>query len=291
MKTILYATDYSLNSVAALKFAISLAEKLNYRLVVCHIFNSPTTLGSAALSEPFPDLDRDTFITYRTKLEHFCQEHLGAVWKAPNVQLQPVEHKPVVKGILSTAEEWHAQMIVVGIKGESALREIVMGSTTKNLIKKAPCPILAVPADASHLSLDTLVYATDFEEEDVYAIRKLTELAKAFEAEIKVVHIVTEQEYEGETQMEWFKEMLEEKVTYHKIEFKLFFSNDIFESLRVYLGDVNADMVVMLEREHKGIIKKWFHRDLVKKMESYGRVPLLSFREGNHQLFYFSAVL
>ncbi len=291
MKTILYTTDYSKNSVAALKYAKSLAEKLKYRLVVCHVFDYPTILGSTALSEPFPDLENDALKTHRTKLEQFCQENLGAIWKVPNIQLQPVEHKSVVKGILSTATEWHAQMIVVGIKGESALSEIVMGSTTKNLIEKAPCPILAIPADASHLSLHTLVYATDFEEEDVYAIRKLSELAQAFNAEIKVVHIVTEDEYEGETQMEWFKEMLEEKVTYGEIEFKLLFSDDIFESLRVYLGDVNADMVVMLEREQKSVFKKWFHRDLVKKMESYGRMPLLSFREGNHQLFYFSAIL
>ena len=291
MKTILYATDFSKNSVAALKYARSLAEQLGYRLVVCHVFDYPTILGATALSEPFPDLEKDAFKTNRIKLEGFCQEHLGAIWKAPNIQLQPVENKSVLKGILSTAEEWHAQMVVVGIKGESVIREIMMGSTTKNLIKKAPCPILAVPSDASHISLKTIVYATAFEEEDIYAIRKLTELAKAFDSQIKVVHIVTEDEYAGETLLEWFKEMLSDKVSYDKMEFKLLFSEDIFESLRVYLGDVNADMVVMLEREQRSIFKKWFHRNLVKKMESYGRVPLMSFREGNHQLFYFNAVL
>ncbi len=268
-----------------------MAERLNYRLVVVHVFNYPTVLGSTVLSEPFPDLEKNAFKTHRAKLEEFCEANLGSLWKSPNVQLQPVENKSVVKGILTTAGEWHAQMIVVGIKGESAVREILMGSTTKNLIEKAPCPILAIPAETSHMSLQTMVYATDFEEEDLFAIRKLTELAKAFDAVIKVVHIITEDEYEGETQMEWFKEMLEAKVSYEKIEFKLFFSDNIFESLRTYLGDVNADLVVMLEREHKGIFKKWFRRSLVKKMESYGRIPLLSFREGNHQLFYFSAVL
>lgn len=291
MKTILYATDYSKNSVAALKYAKSMSERLDYRLIVCHVFDYPTILGSALLTAPFPDLENDTFQKHRKKLEAFCQEYLGGVWKAPNIQLQPVENKSVVQGILLTAEEWHAQMVVVGIKGQSELRKILMGSTTKNLIEKAPCPILAIPADVSHKEINTIVYATAFEEEDIFAIRKLTELAQSFDAKIKVVHIVTEDEYDGETQMEWFKEMLEKKVTYNKIEFKLFFSENIFESLRVYLGDVNADMVVMLEREAKSIFKKWFHRDLVKKMESYGRIPLLSFREGNHQLFYFSAVL
>src|SRR5690606_17923027 len=121
------------------------------------------------------------------------------------LQLQVAENRSAVKGILSIAEEWHAQMIVVGTKGESALRTIIMGSTTKNLIEEAPCPVMAIPADMSYKSPKTIVYATDFEEEDVFAIRKLTELAKAFDAKIKVLHIITEKEYEGETQMEWFK--------------------------------------------------------------------------------------
>jgi len=291
MKTILYATDYSENSVAALKYARNIAQQMGVRLVVTHVFDYPTVLGMEGLDEPFPHLEETAFKQHRLKLEEFCEEHLGSVWKAPDVQLQPVEHPSVIKGILSTAEQWHAQMIVVGTKGESALREIIMGSTTKQLIEKAPCPIMAIPSDASYMPPKTIVYATDFEEEDIYAIRKLAEMGKTFEAEIKVVHISTENEYEGETQMEWFKEMLEQKVSYDKMEFKLFFSDTILESLRTYLEDIDADMVVMLEREKKSIFKKWFGSSLVKKMESYGEIPLLSFREGNHQLFYFSAVL
>jgi len=166
-----------------------------------------------------------------------------------------------------------------------------MGSTTKQLIEKAPCPILSIPSDASHLAIKTIVYATDFEEEDVYAIRKLAEIAGQLDAEIKVIHISTKNEYRGDMKMEWFKKTLREKVSYERIDFDLIFSDDIFNTLRIYLGDMNADLMVMLERGHKSIVKKWFHRDLVKKMESYGRVPLLSFRGSNHQLFYFKQAL
>ena len=168
---------------------------------------------------------------------------------------------------------------------------MIMGSTTKHLIEKAPCPILSIPADVSHMPIKTIVYATDFEEEDVYAIRKLAEMAEQFDAEIKVIHISTKEEYKGERQMEWFKEMLHEKVKYGRIDFELLFTDDVFDALRIYLGDTGADLMVMLEREKGGFLKKWFHQDLVKKMESYGRVPLLSFRGANHQLFYFKQAL
>lgn len=291
MKTILYATDYSENSVAAIKYAHEMSEQMGTRLVVAHVFDYPTVLGTEDLDEPFPHLEESAFKSHRSKLEKFCEAHLGSVWKSPNIQLEAVENKSVVKGIISVAEEWHAYLIVIGMKGGSALREMIMGSTTKHLIEKAPCPILSIPTDASYMKPKTIVYATDFEAEDVYAIRKLAEMAEQFGAEIKVVHISTKEEYKGDMQMEWFKEMLREKVTYEYMDFEVLFTEDVFEALRIYLGDINADLMVMLEREHKSILKKWFHRDLVKKMETYGRVPLLSFRGSNHQLFYFSAVL
>ncbi|MBD0777545.1 universal stress protein [Maribacter sp. ANRC-HE7] len=291
MKTILYATDYSGNSVAALKYAREMLNQIGTRLVVTHVFDYPTVLGTEMLSEPFPQLEKDAFTTHRSKLEQFCEEHLGRNWENPKIQLEAVENKSVVKGIISVADEWHAYLIVIGIKGGSVLREMIMGSTTKHLIEKAPCPILSIPADVSHAPIKTIVYATDFEEEDVYAIRKLAEMAEQLDAEIKVVHISTKEEYKGEIQMKWFKKMLHKKVTYKRIHFELLFAEDVFDALRIYLGDKNADLMVMLEREHKSIIKKWFHRDLVKKMESYGRVPLLSFRGANHQLFYFNQPL
>ena len=291
MKTILYSTDYSMNSVAALKYAYKMATHMGMRLVISHVFDYPTVLGTEGSHEPFPNIEENAFKIRRFKLEEFCKEHLGIYFMNQNIQLQPAENKSVVKGIISVADEWHAYLIVVGMKGGSVFREILMGSTTKQLIEKAPCPVLSIPIETSYKLPKTIVYATAFEEEDVYAIRKLAEMATQFNAEIKVVHISTKSEYKGDVQLEWFKELLQQKVSYEHIEFKILFSDDIFEALRIYIGDTSADLIVMLEREKVGFINKWFHQDLVKKMESYGKVPLLSMRGSHHQLFYYKKPL
>ena len=287
MKTILYATDYSLNSVAALRYAFKLSEQMEARLVVTHVFGFQVLLGMEGISEPFPHSEENTAKHHRTLLEEFCADHLGNLWKSPDIQIEAVNEKSVVKGIISKATDWHAYLIVVGMKGKSAVREILVGRVTKQLIEQAPCPILAIPEYEVYTIPKTLVYASDFEEEDVYAVRKLAEMAKFMNADIKILHIATEKEYDGETQLEFFKELLRKKVAYPNIDFKMLFSEDVFESLRLYLEEVNADMVIMLEREKRSLFKKWFHRDLVKKMETYDGIPLLSFREGNHQPFYF----
>ena len=286
MKTLLYATDYSKNSVSALQLAYNLSQDLGTRLVVTHTFNLPTVLGVEGQDDR-PVLEGNPFKIHRAQLEKFCTEHLGSKWDNPKIQLEPVQNSSVIKGIISKAEEYHAQLIVVGTKGASGLEEMILGSTTKKLIEKAPCPVIAIPNDVLPRNMDTMVYATDFEEEDIHAIQKLTEIAKPLKAKIKVVHISTTEEYAGDLLMEWFKDMLESKVDYPDIEFELLFSEDVFDTLRIYLGVVNADMVVMLEREKKGFLKKWFHRDLVKKMEDYGEIILMSFNEHNHKTLFF----
>ncbi|MDE3742557.1 universal stress protein [Maribacter polysaccharolyticus] len=291
MKTILYVTDYSMNSVAALKYAHEMATHMETRLVITHVFDKPNEMGAVGTDEPSPNLGQNAFRVHRSKLEGFCEEHLDSGYQDTLLQIEPAENKSVVKGIIEVATKWHAYLIVMGMKGGSAFREILMGSTTKQLIEQGPCPILSIPTGTSYRLPKTIVYATDFEEEDVYAIRKLAEMAEKFRALIKVVHISTEEEYKGEMQMEWFKEMLLQKVVYERMDFEVLFSNDIFESLRRYIGEEYADLIVMLEREKVGFVNKWFRQDLVKKMESYGKVPLLSMRGSNHQLFYFKSAL
>jgi nucleotide-binding universal stress UspA family protein len=291
MKTILYTTDYSENSAAALKYAFKMSQQLGTRLVVGHVFTDIVILGMEGVDTPIPHLEMNFSKQHRSKLEEFCELHLGKNSRSPNLQLQAVENNSVLKGIISIADEWHAYLIVAGMKGGSGLRELILGSTTKQLIENSPCPVLAIPADAEYNPLKTIVYASDFEEEDVYAIRKLTEIAISYTSKIKIIHISTEDEYKGQMQLKWFKEILSKKVAYEHMEFKLMFNEDVFGSLQGYLEEVGADIMVMLEREEAGFLKKWFHRDLVQKMESHGKVPLLSFRGSNHQLFYFKAAL
>jgi len=83
-------------------------------------------------------------------------------------------------------------------------------------------------------------------------------MAKSMNADIKIVHIATRMEYNGEIQLEFFKELLQKKITYPNIDFKILFSEDVFESLRLYLEEVNADLVVMLEWEKRNLFKHGF---------------------------------
>ena len=280
MKTILCATDYSDNSVAALKYAYQLARILEGRLLVIHVFDYPTVLGTS-VHEPFPNLEKDAFEEHTLNLRNFCKTHLGKTPGGKGLEIQGIQHKNVRKAISAQALETGAYMLFVGMKGGSALREVLMGNTTRKLIAEAPCPVWSVPADASFNGVGKMVYATDYEVEDVAVLRLLVGLAEPLSSTIQLVHIASEEEYAGVQRKEWFLAKLKEEFDYQRLAFEEIFSNDIFETLRVYLGDCDADLAVMLEREYKSFLDNVFHTDMVRKMERYGRVPLMAFHEKN----------
>ncbi|MGB5665715.1 MAG: universal stress protein, partial [Maribacter sp.] len=255
MRTILYATDYSKNSIAALKYAHSMSSKMNAKLLVVHIFDYPTMLDDLSLKgeDAFPDIEGDAFKKHHSKLNSFCNENLNNDLKSLNIEIEAIENKSVVKGIVSKANEVDAFLIITGMKGGSALREIIMGNTTKHLLEESPCPVLTIPSDASHKQIETIVYTTDFEEEDFGAIDKLTEIAKPFNALIKIVHISPLKELVEKWPIKDIKEKIHKYIEYTNLEFDIFYSDDTFNDLRIYLGNANADLVAMLERESKSL--------------------------------------
>lgn len=277
MKTILYATDYSKNSVSALRIAHIFAKKFNAKLIIMHVFEMPISLAST-VTVTYLKKEKKLYVENRAKLKEFFTKHLDITDMDLNFVVY--EGTSVSSSILEKAIKFNADLICVGAKGASVLKELLLGSTANALLKKSPCALLVVPTGGEKTELTKMVYATDFEQADIFAINKLAKIAKKFDAQIRVVHITTRNEYDGEGQMEWFKETLKQKVDYAKMEFDLVFSEKVFEDLLWYLENAQADLLVMLERKESTFYQKYFQPDMVQKMVKNSPVPLLSFNAG-----------
>ncbi|MET2985153.1 universal stress protein [Aureibaculum conchae] len=278
MRNILYATDYSKNSITALKYAYQLSTKINAQLTVIHVFHYPTTLIDM-VSNAEPNFGVNYYKKHTSKLQQFCNDYLG--YELKNVNVEAIENNSVLNAIITKAKELDPLFIVVGTKGQSSLKDLIMGNTTKNLIENGLFPVLSIPNKKRISSFKTIVYATAFEEDDINAICKLAEIAKPLNAEIKVVHVSSEKDYSGKVQMEWFKEMLNNKIDYKNISFDIDISNDIFNSLRLYADNTEADLIAMLDRKKGGFLKNLLNKDTVQKMNDYGKYPLISFNVSN----------
>ena len=85
------------------------------RLVVTHVFSYPI-VTQGMIIEHLPEMRKQALKTHRTKLEDFCKAHLGQEWKTKKIQIAPVEDLAILDGVLAIAADWHAKLIVVGLK-------------------------------------------------------------------------------------------------------------------------------------------------------------------------------
>lgn len=279
MKPIIYATDYSENSIAAFKLAHILSKKLGTRLIVLHVFDLNVALVTP-MSMTYAKMEKAAFQKHHERLEEFCKTHLKSYSDDKKIQIEIRENAITNDAIVDAIIDFDASMVVMGLKGKSALKDAFVGSSTKAMVDRCPCPVMAVPASMTNFSLEKIIYATDFEETDIQAIDWLIKMIAApFNATLDVFHISTREEFLGEDQMQWFQEMLGQKVSYTNMEFNMVHSQDIFDALLDHVDEVKADMVVMLERERSGFFRSLTHTDLVKRMVSKGNVPLLSFNK------------
>ena len=279
MKSIICATDYSINSVPALKMAFALSQKIHCQLVVLHVFDMGLNFANP-LSLSYAKKEKEAIAKHKKDLRRFCQSHLDMEHTYADVKFVVKKHALVKHGILDAIKEQDSFLLVMGHKGKGALTEAFFGSTTKDMIVECACPVLAVPSNWEKVGVNSILYATDFEETDIESIDWLVKFfAEPFDSNVNVFHVSIADEYSGEDQMQWFQEMLAQKVSYKKIDFATTRSEDVFGTLLNEVDKTNVDVLVMLEREKEGFFSALVQGDKVNQMVSHGSVPLLSFNK------------
>lgn len=147
MKTILVAVDLSAATVHVCAAAADLACSVGGRLVIFHAV------------PPVPQLlyGMDSFTAnevaaYGRSSRKLAAHRMEALqhWfrkRCPNTRTALHEGR-AADNILRTAQKIRADFIVMGSHGHGAMYDILVGSTTHLVIRKAPCPIVLVPITA-----------------------------------------------------------------------------------------------------------------------------------------------
>ena len=268
MEKIIYATNFSKDSVAALKYSYGIRKLYNAEVIVLHVFDAGS--GSDGKS---------ILIDKRRELEDFCSLHLGEKYDDLDLSASVINGSDVVPEIINFVRDLDVRLLLMGACKPNALNELLLLDTTKEMISKAPFPVLAVPHEFKFKIPEKILYSTDFDEEDVHHILELTKIMAPLNAEITVLHVSDEKEEKANSLLVRFKDHIAEKVNYDKIHYKIIYSDDIVDSIKTFVEEADIDIVAMLERGNKTELTKILHRDLVKRMQSCLKVPLLSFKK------------
>ncbi len=143
---ILYPTDFSERSLAALALAVDLAQRYGAELHCLHVVDMPEgfILEDGYMlpltTEYQPDYGKLKEAA-EAQIEQFVTQHMPDL--RDSVRKVVVLGKPFAE-IIRYAREQNIDLIVLGTHGRSALGSMLLGSVAEKVVRKAPCAVLTV---------------------------------------------------------------------------------------------------------------------------------------------------
>lgn len=141
---IIAAIDFSAPSLAALAFALSIAEEADARLTLVNVIEMPPELLNPpqppdfnveqARGEAEADRLRQLQALVPERARDYCTVETAVVEGAASRQ------------VLRLADTQQADLIVLGVHGRNRIDLALFGSNSKDIITRAHCPVLIVPA-------------------------------------------------------------------------------------------------------------------------------------------------
>jgi nucleotide-binding universal stress UspA family protein len=195
IERILCPIDFSDTSRRAIGCAVALAGWYEAQLSVLHVFASVPVVdavpafGAVGLTPPLTlrDVDRDALLGQMRTI-------VGAGMREVPVELLVQEAPDVRAEILTEADVFDVDLIVMGSHGRTGVRRLLLGSVADAILRQAACPVLIVPPHADEHAITvpfkSIVCPVDFSPASRDAVRFALTLAQEDDAEITLVHSV-----------------------------------------------------------------------------------------------------
>jgi len=141
IKKIVCAVDFSDNSKKALEFAKALADRSSSALVAVYVVSS---LKMEKGFRKWKDMDEDDKNSYRNELISRAENEMRSLSNECGGVEYIVRAGITYTTINDIAVENNADLIVVGARGLSYVKSIMLGSVTEAIVKSSPCPVMIV---------------------------------------------------------------------------------------------------------------------------------------------------
>lgn len=200
IKNLLFATDFSEASEAALPYLTAIGQRYGSTLHLVHVlpdvvFLRPGAPDAAIIGSIYEDAHSSAL----DKMQRL-EQHLNGI-----PQQTHIRHGATCQVLASLVKEHDIDLLVVGTRGRTGLGKLAMGSVAEELLRTVPCPVLTVgpkavsgipharPNDgaaSSPVDFRRILYATDLKQVSAEAVAYAVSLEREFGARLALLHVI-----------------------------------------------------------------------------------------------------
>jgi nucleotide-binding universal stress UspA family protein len=188
---ILFPTDFSATSDAALTPACHWARRMGAELHLLHVLEAlrPETYPRAALPDPTVI---DTLLAQKARVELETRRRLAAD-RGAAVTCALIEGSSPAPAILDYAESHDIDLVATSTHGRRGLRRLMLGSVAEEVVQRSSSPVVTLRGENSVYDAipHRILVAVDLSDHSEAAIAHAKEIAALFHAELQLLHVVT----------------------------------------------------------------------------------------------------
>lgn len=140
---ILVAIDGSEASMDAADYAIQMAREYNSELIALHVILSDLTIFSPNPPRHINELKQEAQ-KYLDKLREKSNLDSNNSDKKIPLRTELIASASAVGGIVGFAEKENTSLIVIGTRGRSGFKKLLLGSVAAGVVTYAHCPVMVI---------------------------------------------------------------------------------------------------------------------------------------------------
>lgn len=274
---ILMPTDFSDNSLNAIRYALKLYAASECTFYLMHIYEiNPFSMQNSAYIIPEEGHEPHAIAKENAekKFEKFIKK-VKSISENPKHEFKTIiTYDLILKAVKEEVAKHDIDIIVLGTKGKTGSASVLFGTNALTLMEGVKeCPVLAVPEDLDMEPPKEIVFPTDYK--DPFKQRELVyliDIALAHKAHISILHVkeskqLNQQQLDGKALL--VSILSEVDHSFHELE-----DVGVQAGINTFIEVRKSDMIAFINHKHS-FFSNLFSKPLVKKLGYYSKVPVL----------------
>lgn len=274
MKKIILPTDFSHNAYNACEYALKLFKDEECAFYLIHTY-------TPAVYQPEYTLGNPGQIGLGDEYQANALMQLEELQATLTTQFNNKKHKfiphasfnTLVDEVLKIVENENADLVIMGTKGATGAKEILLGTHAVHLIKKATCPVIAIPSEFEYETPKEILFPTDYEVDyEKEQLQQLLDIAQKHISSIEVMHVSTgydlnENQIENKQKLNYL--LAQTAHLFHDLP-----SQGIIEAINNFQLKKRMNLLVMIRNKHT-FFERLFIEPVIKKIGFHITIPFM----------------
>ena len=252
MQNLLVPFDFSKESNAALRAAEEIASKLEAKIFFLIVYEAPEETNDMY------SFSQEALLNYKKLIDEVKEQHIfklkDIITKSTflNSAIEPLTRRGFVhKEIIETVEELEIDLVVMGSKGTSTIEEYLIGTNVEKIIHNVGCPVLVIPNVQKNFTLENLIFASGFHEDEVPEFEFFKHLSTKFDSTVHLLRVNTPASFERSKDMRISMEHFIKYWDLNKTTINIYSDFSIEEGMLEFAKSMDADLICLHRRHHR----------------------------------------